>query len=101
MASLQYRLFGRVRQRAMPCQRHRSGGFAHPAACSGLRSVGAGAALSGSACSLSQRAGPTSAGRATMRPIPGFRIPAMTKTCLPAWLVLDDVSFAYGRGPVV
>ncbi len=25
----------------------------------------------------------------------------MTKTCLPAWLVLDDVSFAYGRGPAV
>jgi ABC-2 type transport system ATP-binding protein len=25
----------------------------------------------------------------------------MTKTCPPAWLVLDDVSFAYGRGPQV
>ena len=25
----------------------------------------------------------------------------MTKTCLPAWLALDDVSFAYGRGPAV
>ena len=25
----------------------------------------------------------------------------MTKTCPPAWLVLDDVSFAYGRGPAV
>ncbi|MCK9689001.1 ABC transporter ATP-binding protein [Scleromatobacter humisilvae] len=25
----------------------------------------------------------------------------MTKTCLPAWLTLDDVSFAYGRGPAV
>ena len=25
----------------------------------------------------------------------------MTKTCLPVWLVLDDVSFAYGRGPAV
>ena len=25
----------------------------------------------------------------------------MTKTCLPAWLVLDGVSFAYGRGPAV
>jgi ABC-2 type transport system ATP-binding protein len=25
----------------------------------------------------------------------------MTKTCLPAWLVLDDVSFGYGRGPAV
>jgi ABC-2 type transport system ATP-binding protein len=25
----------------------------------------------------------------------------MTKTALPAWLVLDDVSFAYGRGPAV
>ena len=27
--------------------------------------------------------------------------PPMTKTCLPSWLVLDDVSFAYGRGPAV
>jgi ABC-2 type transport system ATP-binding protein len=25
----------------------------------------------------------------------------MTKTCLPAWLVLDDVSFGYGRGTAV
>ncbi|MEP6506177.1 MAG: ABC transporter ATP-binding protein [Betaproteobacteria bacterium] len=25
----------------------------------------------------------------------------MTKTCLPAWLVLDDVSYGYGRGPAV
>jgi len=36
-----------------------------------------------------------------MRAIAFLPTPAMTKTPSPAWLVLDDVSFAYGHGPAV